>query len=81
MTGEKTVKPDRGDIARDHLIASRQIIDFTLEEDGFVTPVHTIACLITAGSRTGNKLMFVGNGGSAADVHHTAAEFCIQVER
>lgn len=40
--------------------------------------LHTVeqcVTLITAALRNGNKLLFCGNGGSAADAQHLAAEF------
>jgi D-sedoheptulose 7-phosphate isomerase len=38
-------------------------------------PVVSAACLITDALRSGGKVMFCGNGGSAADAQHLAAEF------
>ena len=37
--------------------------------------IFEAACLITASFRSGGKLLFFGNGGSAADAQHLAAEF------
>ena len=39
------------------------------------TAIFEAACLITACFRSGGKLLFFGNGGSAADAQHLAAEF------
>jgi D-sedoheptulose 7-phosphate isomerase len=65
----------KSDIGRNHLIASREVIDLALEDDDFVTSINAIANLITARLRSGNKVMFAGNGGSAADAQHIAGEF------
>jgi len=39
------------------------------------TAIFEAACLITACFGSGGKLLFFGNGGSAADAQHLAAEF------
>jgi len=39
------------------------------------TAIFEAACLITTCLRAGGKLLFFGNGGSAADAQHLAAEF------
>ncbi|MFA7094741.1 MAG: SIS domain-containing protein, partial [Thermovirgaceae bacterium] len=37
--------------------------------------IFRAACLIAGSMRSGGKLMLCGNGGSAADCQHMAAEF------
>ena len=45
-------------------------------QDGKLVPVvHQIASAITEALRKGNRVYFCGNGGSAADAQHLAAEF------
>src|SRR6185369_889252 len=39
------------------------------------TAIFEAACLITACFGSGGKILFCGNGGSAADAQHLAAEF------
>jgi D-sedoheptulose 7-phosphate isomerase len=63
------------DIARHHLIASREAIDCALADIGFIKSIHAIAELILTRLRAGNKVLFAGNGGSAADAQHIAGEF------
>ncbi|MEN3279572.1 MAG: D-sedoheptulose 7-phosphate isomerase [Solirubrobacteraceae bacterium] len=46
-----------------------------LLEDGVVVQVAQLAETITAALRDGNKVLFFGNGGSAADATHLASEF------
>ena len=59
--------------AREHLLHSadvkRQIAA------SFIEPVLSAADLVVATLRAGNKVMICGNGGSAADSQHIAAEF------
>src|SRR5216110_1521867 len=43
--------------------------------------IFEAACLITASFRSGGKLLFFGNGGSAADAQHLAAEFVGRFQR
>ena len=63
------------DIAKNHLIASREAIDCALADIGFIKSIHAIAELILTRLRAGNKVLFAGNGGSAADAQHIAGEF------
>jgi D-sedoheptulose 7-phosphate isomerase len=46
-----------------------------LENDAFITTIAQIVSLISNAFRNGNKVLFCGNGGSAADAQHLAAEF------
>jgi D-sedoheptulose 7-phosphate isomerase len=55
---------------RDHLDAAERILEGDLAE-----VVAEVADAIAAAFRGGNKLVLFGNGGSAADAAHTAAEF------
>lgn len=40
-----------------------------------IQTIHTVTTLITEAFQRGNKVLFCGNGGSAADAQHLAAEF------
>lgn len=46
-----------------------------LSDAALITEIETIARLTTDAFRNGNKVLFCGNGGSAADAQHLAAEF------
>lgn len=46
-----------------------------LEDDSFVELVRTVGGVMADALRKGHKLLFMGNGGSAADAQHLAAEF------
>lgn len=53
-------------------IATKQII---LEDEHMIARIKEAADRITLALKNGNKLLFCGNGGSAADAQHLAAEF------
>jgi D-sedoheptulose 7-phosphate isomerase len=44
------------------------------QDDDFCNRARAIAAAIIAALRAGNKLLIIGNGGSAADAQHIAAE-------
>jgi D-sedoheptulose 7-phosphate isomerase len=50
------------------------VFDKILKDDIFLKNVETIANIATKVLQGGNKIMFCGNGGSAADSQHLAAE-------
>jgi len=53
-------------------IATKQII---LEDQNLIAKIKAAVEIITLALKNGNKLLFCGNGGSAADAQHLAAEF------
>jgi D-sedoheptulose 7-phosphate isomerase len=55
--------------------ASIQVKQQLLADDVLVSRVQEIADMMTDRLRAGNKILFCGNGGSAADAQHLAAEF------
>jgi D-sedoheptulose 7-phosphate isomerase len=61
-------------IIRHHLREGIRVTEALLE-DGFVDVVGKVAGAITSAYRGGHKLILFGNGGSAADAQHLAAEF------
>ncbi len=46
-----------------------------LANDNLIQTIHSCVDIITTAFKTGNKILFCGNGGSAADAQHLAAEF------
>ena len=46
-----------------------------LEDEGLVNSMHEIADECISAFRQGNRVLLAGNGGSAADAQHIAAEF------
>ena len=46
-----------------------------LEDEGLINLLHEVADKCIAAFRQGNRVLLAGNGGSAADAQHIAAEF------
>jgi len=55
--------------------ASISVKQQLMEDDALVTVIGTVADVITNSFRQGKRVYFCGNGGSAADAQHLAAEF------
>lgn len=53
-------------------IDTKQLI---LQDEALLKTIQDVAGLVTAAFRNGNRVYFCGNGGSAADAQHLAAEF------
>lgn len=60
---------------KDIISASIQTKQKILNDDAFVQKMQTVVDVITHAFKQGNKVLFCGNGGSAADAQHLAAEF------
>lgn len=59
----------------DIIKASIQVKQQLLEDDHLVKQIQTVTEVITKAFQNGNAVYFAGNGGSAADAQHLAAEF------
>jgi D-sedoheptulose 7-phosphate isomerase len=57
-----------------HFERSRVAMAHAAGDSALLATCHTIAGAIVAALRAGNKVLLVGNGGSAADAQHIAAE-------
>jgi D-sedoheptulose 7-phosphate isomerase len=57
-----------------HLALSRDALERATQDAGLRDTAHKIADVIAGALRSGNKLLLAGNGGSAADAQHIAAE-------
>jgi D-sedoheptulose 7-phosphate isomerase len=55
--------------------ASVKVKQQLLQNDDLIKTVNTCVNQIVAAFKNGNKVLFCGNGGSAADAQHLAAEF------
>jgi D-sedoheptulose 7-phosphate isomerase len=55
--------------------ASIDVKQLIVDDDQLLQTVNDCVGLIVAAFKTGNKVLFCGNGGSAADAQHLAAEF------
>ena len=60
---------------KDIIIASIEVKQQLLADDTLVSQIHTVTEVITKAFQNGNAVYFAGNGGSAADAQHLAAEF------
>ena len=65
--------PSKDPIAA-HLALSREALERTAQGAAIIDAARKIADVITGALRAGRKLLIVGNGGSAADAQHIAAE-------
>jgi D-sedoheptulose 7-phosphate isomerase len=57
-----------------HLRLSLAAFERTTQDTALLAAARKIAAVIVAALRAGNRLLIVGNGGSAADAQHIAAE-------
>jgi D-sedoheptulose 7-phosphate isomerase len=60
---------------RAHFGDSLRVLQAAADSEPFLASLVSIAEACTASLRAGGKLMFAGNGGSAADAQHIAGEF------
>lgn len=58
-------------------IATKQLM---LADEHLLSRIVAVGDLMTAAVRRGNRVLFAGNGGSAADAQHLAAEFVSRFE-
>jgi D-sedoheptulose 7-phosphate isomerase len=65
----------REDAVLAHLRRSRDALERAADDRAFVAAVLAIAARLAAALREGGRLLVAGNGGSAADSLHIAAEF------
>ncbi|SFQ48015.1 D-sedoheptulose 7-phosphate isomerase [Parafilimonas terrae] len=60
---------------KDIISASIQTKQQILNDEAFIQKMQTVVDVIADAFKQGNKVLFCGNGGSAADAQHLAAEF------
>jgi D-sedoheptulose 7-phosphate isomerase len=65
----------RQELVRAHIRRSQEAIARAAADSAFVAATVAIADRIVTALRAGGKLLIAGNGGSAADAQHIAAEF------
>ena len=63
------------DLIRRNISDSISVNQKLLKNDTILTEITKVVDLIVEAFNNGNKLLFCGNGGSAADAQHLAAEF------
>ena len=62
------------EVIKQRIEASVDIKNRLAEDDGIINSIREIVGEICKAIRAGNKVMFCGNGGSAADAQHLSAE-------
>jgi D-sedoheptulose 7-phosphate isomerase len=70
----------REDVIASHLQRSLAAMERAAADAGFVGAMRAIADTVTRALRGGNKLLLAGNGGSAADAQHIAAELMVRLK-
>ncbi len=65
---------DSNDPIAAHFERSRDALERATQNAALLATVHAIAEAIIGALRSGKKLLLIGNGGSAADAQHIAAE-------
>lgn len=60
---------------KDIIHSSIDVKQQLLADETLVNQIHTVTEVITKAFQNGNAVYFAGNGGSAADAQHLAAEF------
>lgn len=68
------------DLVRSIITESIRVKTLLLEDQGLMEQIGAVAAAAEAALRRGNKLLLAGNGGSAADSQHIAAEFVSRFE-
>ncbi len=58
-----------------NIAASIAVKQQLLADEAFLQKIDTVVELVANAFQNGNKVLFCGNGGSAADAQHLAAEF------
>ena len=58
----------------DHLRRSRETLERAADDRNVIAAIVAIADRVIAALRAGGKILLIGNGGSAADAQHIAAE-------
>jgi D-sedoheptulose 7-phosphate isomerase len=68
------VSQESKDLVGAHLKRSLAALEQAAQDPAFLAAARGIAADLIAALRSGNKLLIIGNGGSAADAQHIAAE-------
>jgi D-sedoheptulose 7-phosphate isomerase len=69
------------DLIANHLKTSLAAFERAAQDASLLTAARKIAQVIVSGLRSGHKLLLVGNGGSAGDAQHIAAEIVGRYKR
>jgi len=66
--------------AKKHLAESQDALGKAANDVGFLAIIEKISDVLTASLKAGGKILICGNGGSAADAQHIAAELVSRYE-
>jgi len=66
--------------AKEHLAASREAFAKAADDASFLASIEKITEAMTGSLQAGGKILLCGNGGSAADAQHIAAELVSRYE-
>lgn len=69
-----TRRPPVTETIQNHMTASRDAMARAAGDPSLLATAQAIANAIVAALKAGNKILLIGNGGSAADAQHIAAE-------
>jgi D-sedoheptulose 7-phosphate isomerase len=76
MTSRSSIQSGgKNDLVEEHFRRSCETLSRAASDSKFQNAIQRIAETITKAFRGGHKLLIAGNGGSAADAQHIAAEF------
>ncbi len=64
-----------GELVSRRIRESISVKEKLLHDESCLATLGKVASIMTEALRAGNKILFMGNGGSAADAQHLAAEF------
>lgn len=59
----------------EQLNKTKRLIEAIISDENLCKRIHDVADLCVSALNAGNKLFFIGNGGSAADAQHMAGEY------
>ncbi len=63
------------DLVKNKIVESIQVKQALLADDRLINVIEEIVTLVIIAFQSGKRIYFCGNGGSAADAQHLAAEF------
>ena len=66
---------------KEQLLKSKQVLDDLLNDNNMLKILEQISEVCVHAINNGNKVMFAGNGGSAADAKHFATELTVKFEK
>lgn len=73
--GEAILDANDSELIRTRILEARNSVDLLLSNSKIAEKILSIANLMFQALASGNRIYFCGNGGSAADCQHVAAEF------